>query len=97
MEFATWSPRMLSVLRIMAALLFIQHWTQKFFGFPPPASPGPGLTTLLVVQGFLELVGGFLLLIGFHPACCLHPRRRHGSRLFHETRPEELLSSAQRG
>src|SRR5438128_597698 len=59
------SPRMLSVLRIMAALLFIQHGTQKFFGFPPPASPGPGLTTLLVVQGFLELVGGFLLLIGF--------------------------------
>ena len=65
MEFAIWSPRMLSVLRIMAALLFIQHGTQKFFGFPPPASPGPGLTTLLVVQGLLELVGGFLLLIGF--------------------------------
>jgi putative oxidoreductase len=40
MEFAIWSPRMLSVLRIMAALLFIQHGTQKFFGFPPPASPG---------------------------------------------------------
>jgi putative oxidoreductase len=66
MEFAIWAPRMLSVLRIMAALLFIEHGTQKFFNFPPPATPGSGLTTLLVGQGFLELVGGFLLLIGFY-------------------------------
>jgi len=66
MEFATWAPRMLSVLRIMAALLFIEHGTQKFFDFPPPATPGSSLTTLLVGQGFLELVGGFLLLIGFY-------------------------------
>ena len=29
-----WAPRMLSVLRIMAALLFIEHGTQKLFGFP---------------------------------------------------------------
>jgi len=66
MEFATWAPRMLSVLRIMAALLFIQHGTQKFFDFPPPATPGSSLTTLLVGQGFLELVGGLLLLSGFY-------------------------------
>ena len=66
MEFATWAPRMLSVLRIMAALLFIEHGTQKFFDFPLPATPGSSLTTLLVGQGFLELVGGFLLLIGFY-------------------------------
>ena len=66
MEFAIWAPRMLSVLRIMAALLFIQHGTQKFFDFPPPATPGSSLTTLLVGQGFLELVGGLLLLSGFY-------------------------------
>jgi putative oxidoreductase len=66
MEFAIWAPRMLSVLRIMAALLFIEHGTQKFFDFPPPATPSSSLTTLLVGQGFLELVGGFLLLIGFY-------------------------------
>jgi putative oxidoreductase len=62
MDVATWSPRMLSVLRIMTALLFIQSGTAKFFGFP---GPGPELTALLVVQGVLELVGGFLILIGF--------------------------------
>jgi putative oxidoreductase len=61
MEFATWSPRMLSVLRIMTGLLFMEHGMQKFFAFP---SPGPVLTPLLIVQGLLELVGGILIVIG---------------------------------
>jgi putative oxidoreductase len=61
MDIASWSARMLSVLRIMTGLLFLEHGTQKFFAFP---SPGPALTPLLVVQGLLELGGGILILIG---------------------------------
>ena len=61
MEFAAWSPRMLSVLRVMTGLLFMEHGMQKFFAFP---SPGPALTPLLIVQGLLELVGGGLIVIG---------------------------------
>lgn len=34
--FARWSPRLLSVLRIIAAFLLIQHGAQKLFGFPAP-------------------------------------------------------------
>jgi len=63
MDIATWSPRMLSVLRIMAALLFIEHGTQKFFAFP---NAGAALDPLHVVQGLLEFGGGILLLIGFY-------------------------------
>src|SRR5690349_7255727 len=59
-----WWPRMLSILRIMTALLFMEHGTQKLLGFPPSPNPGPALFSLLGVQGVLELVGGFLLLIG---------------------------------
>ncbi|MBV8095282.1 MAG: DoxX family protein [Acetobacteraceae bacterium] len=55
---------MLSILRIMTALLFIEHGTQKLFGFPPPLNPGPGLPPLLWVQGIIELVGGLLILFG---------------------------------
>jgi putative oxidoreductase len=55
---------MLSVLRIMTALLFIEHGAMKHLGFPPPPNPGPALLSLLGVQGILELVGGFLILIG---------------------------------
>jgi putative oxidoreductase len=64
---ATWAPRALGLLRIVAALLFLEHGAQKLLGFPPlPADrPMPELFTLLWFAGFLELVGGVLLLIGF--------------------------------
>jgi len=65
MDIASWSPRMLSVLRIMTGLLFLEHGTQKLFAFPPPANPGPALFSLLGVQGIIELVGGILIAIGF--------------------------------
>ena len=64
MDIAYWSSRMLSVLRIITGLLFLEHGTQKLLGFPPPPNPGPALFSLLGLQGVLELVGGFLILIG---------------------------------
>ena len=54
-------PYILSVLRIVVALLFIEHGLQKYFSFP---SAGPPMTTLLYAQGVIEIVGGILLLIG---------------------------------
>ena len=33
-----WAPLLLSILRIVAALIFIEHGTQKFFGFPAGAA-----------------------------------------------------------
>ncbi len=63
--YAVWAPRLLSVLRIVAALLFIEHGTQKLFGFPPPASgAGPAVFTLTWFAAVLEAVGGLLLLLG---------------------------------
>ncbi len=51
----------LALLRIIAALLFIEHGTQKLFGFPPAPY---AITTLFFVAGIIELVGGILILIG---------------------------------
>jgi putative oxidoreductase len=60
-----WAPRMLAVLRIMVALLFIDHGSQKLFGFPPPTGgEGPPLFSLLGLAGVLEFFGGLLLLVG---------------------------------
>jgi len=64
MEFATWSPRMLSVLRIMTGLLFLEHGTQKLPLLSASREPGPALFSLLGLQGVIEVVGGVLLLIG---------------------------------
>ncbi len=62
--FAQWSPRVLSVLRIMAALLYMQHGGQKLFGFPAAMKTVPSLFSLMGVAGMLELFGGLLLLLG---------------------------------
>jgi putative oxidoreductase len=63
-DYAVWESRVLSVLRIMVGLLFLEHGTQKLLGFPPSANPGPALFSLLGVQAILELVGGGLIVLG---------------------------------
>jgi putative oxidoreductase len=56
----------LSVLRIVTGFLFLQHGTQKLFGYPkPPPGGRPPLASLYGVAGLLELAGGILILIGF--------------------------------
>ncbi len=64
--FAEWAPRLLSVLRIMSALLFLAHGTQKILGFPPMPGgrPMPDAFTMSWTAGMLELVGGTLLALG---------------------------------
>jgi putative oxidoreductase len=63
---SVWAPRLLSVLRIMAGLMFMQHGTQKLLGFPTlPAGGQPAMGTLLWFGGIIELVGGLLIAIGF--------------------------------
>ncbi len=54
----------LAALRIMTALLFIEHGTQKFFDFPPAEQPFGDLMNLIGVAGVLEIAGGVLVLIG---------------------------------
>ncbi|MFT3999766.1 MAG: DoxX family protein [Rhizobium sp.] len=51
----------LAILRSMTALLFIEHGTQKLFGFPPAPY---AITTLFFIAGILELAGGILVLLG---------------------------------
>ena len=63
--FDTWAPRILSLLRIVAGLLFIEHGTQKLFAFPnAPPFPLPGAFSLLWIGAILESVGGLLLVLG---------------------------------
>ena len=56
-------PYILSILRIVIGLLFLQHGLSKVFNFPAP-SPVPSLTGLLILAALLETVGAFLFLIG---------------------------------
>ena len=58
-----WAPRVLSVLRIVAALLFFEHGATKLLGFPP-SDHSPEFLSLSWIAGALELVGGALLIVG---------------------------------
>jgi putative oxidoreductase len=61
----SWAPRLLSVLRIIVGLLFIEHGTAKFFAFPSSGETGTvELFSLIGLSGVLELVGGVLLTLG---------------------------------
>ena len=62
---ASWAPRLLSVLRIMTGLLFLQHGTAKLFKIPViPMFANLSLTSLPGIAGILELVGGVLFILG---------------------------------
>ncbi|MGB8278356.1 MAG: DoxX family protein [Methylovirgula sp.] len=59
-----WTARALSVLRIMTALLFLEHGTSKLFGFPPSPMAVHNLMSMLGASAILEALGGLLLLLG---------------------------------
>jgi putative oxidoreductase len=60
-----WTLRMLSVFRIVVALLYLQHPLAKFFAFPHIAAfDNLQPFSLIWLAGVIELVGGLLLLVG---------------------------------
>ena len=60
---AKWHSYFLSVLRIMIGLLFLEHGTSKFLGFPH-VDKVPDAVSMSGVGGMLELVGGALIVLG---------------------------------
>ena len=60
---SAYRPYGLAALRIITALLFIEHGTMKLFGFPASQMSG-SLPPLMLFAALLELVGGILILVG---------------------------------
>jgi putative oxidoreductase len=59
-----YGPQALSLLRIVAALLFELHGTSKLVNFPPFAMALPEPGTLLWIGAIIEIACGLLLLVG---------------------------------
>ncbi|SCB36956.1 DoxX family protein [Rhizobium multihospitium] len=60
-----WTPHVLAILRIVTALLFLEHATMKFFQFPA-AIPGVTypLPAIMLAAGAIEIVTGLLMTVG---------------------------------
>jgi putative oxidoreductase len=54
-----------ALFRIVIGFMFMLHGTQKFFNWPPSKQGGGELAGLMLVAAIIELVGGFLVMIGF--------------------------------
>src|SRR5262249_45447177 len=61
---ATWSPRALSILRIIVGLLFLEHGTSKYLSLPVSPLTGVAPMSLSGINGMIELVGGVLIVLG---------------------------------
>ena len=63
---ASWSGHLLSTLRVMTGLLFLQHGTTKLLRFPATEyfKDGVELFSFMGLTGALELVGGILIIVG---------------------------------
>jgi putative oxidoreductase len=63
-----WTDLFLAIVRVVAALVLMQHGSQKLFHLPPSGPPGPVTPVVLMSQtglaGVLEFFGGMLLLLG---------------------------------
>jgi putative oxidoreductase len=58
-----WAPRVLSVVRIVAGLIFLAHGSQKLLGFPA-SDMNPPMFSIFWFAGLIELVAGTLITVG---------------------------------
>jgi putative oxidoreductase len=61
---ATWSPRLLSIVRIIAGLMFMEHGLAKYFGFPSASPPNFDPMSMAGAAGVIEIVAGALVAVG---------------------------------
>lgn len=59
-----WAPYAVAALRIVTALLFLEHGTAKLLGFPETPMANPDIWSMPWIAGWFEIIGGILLLLG---------------------------------
>src|SRR5260370_26512564 len=79
-----WAPRLLSIVRILLGLLYMQHGLSKYFGFPAAPPQNFEVFSLIGLVGAMETVGGLMVALGIYTRWAAFIRvRGNGGRLFH--------------
>lgn len=61
-----WSPRLLSLVRILLGLIYLQHGLQKYFGFPTPQPPNFHIVSMVGAAGAIEIIGSVMIVLGLY-------------------------------
>ena len=61
-----WSPRLLSVVRILLGLIYLQHGLQKYFGFPSAQPANFHIVSMVGAAGAIEIIGSLMIILGLY-------------------------------
>jgi putative oxidoreductase len=61
-----WAPRLLSIVRILLGLLYMQHGLSKYFGFPAAPPQNFEVFSLIGLAGAIEMIGGLMVALGIY-------------------------------
>jgi putative oxidoreductase len=61
-----WAPRLLSLVRILLGLIYLQHGFQKYFGFPTAQPANFHIVSMVGAAGAIEIIGSILIILGFY-------------------------------
>lgn len=61
-----WSPRLLSVVRILLGLIYLQHGLQKYFGFPSAQPANFHIVSMVGAAGAIEIIGSIMIILGLY-------------------------------
>jgi putative oxidoreductase len=61
-----WAPRLLSLVRILLGLIYLQHGLQKYFGFPAAQPQNFHVASMIGLAGLIEIVGSIMLVLGLY-------------------------------
>jgi len=61
-----WAPRLLSIIRILLGLLYMQHGLSKYFGFPAASPQNFQVFSLIGLAGVIEIIGGLMVALGIY-------------------------------
>jgi putative oxidoreductase len=61
-----WAPRLLSLVRILLGLIYLQHGLSKYSGFPGPQPQNFQIVSMIGAAGAIEIIGGILIVLGLY-------------------------------
>jgi len=59
-------PRLLSLVRILLGLIYLQHGLSKYFGFPAPQPQNFQIVSMIGAAGVIEIIGSVMIVLGLY-------------------------------